>query len=151
MPSQQAASHLIHEYEAQSLLRPYKPFDKGRQAWNFGLINPGGSLLSIGSAAKPWRLIMPLCKTAMWRFTDIDVDPNERNKIEEWNIATLINTVAKKHGSEAAKWVRDAEAVGTWWVWERRRLWGYTGAGRMNITEAWTGHKDDSEDRTREA
>lgn len=41
------AKSLIHEYQGQSLLRPFIRRDQtGRKVWNIGTINAGGSIAS---------------------------------------------------------------------------------------------------------
>lgn len=74
------ASHLLNEYEGQSLVREYHSKQHGRQVWHFSLMNPGGGFLAISSAAFPWRLVMPLCHTAMLRFTDLSRHNMEQEK-----------------------------------------------------------------------
>jgi hypothetical protein len=121
----EAASDLIHEYEGQSLVRPYKTTHNGRQAWNMGILNAGGTRLSVSSAAVPFRLSLPLRDDYTYSFTDAQEDPNELDFIEEWNIDSLAATIRRQHGDAAADWVIDAEQVGKWWVEERKRLWNY--------------------------
>ncbi|KAH7168176.1 alkaline-phosphatase-like protein [Fusarium sp. MPI-SDFR-AT-0072] len=53
------ASDLIHYYEGQSLIRPYKISQNGRRVWNFGVVNSGASMLSVTSADAPRRLAIP--------------------------------------------------------------------------------------------
>ena len=45
------ALDLMNEYEGQSLIRPYRTSHNGREAWNMGVINAGGSMLSVGALA----------------------------------------------------------------------------------------------------
>ncbi|KAK9413632.1 putative Sulfatase N-terminal domain-containing protein [Seiridium unicorne] len=59
----EAAGDLLRNYEGQSLLRPLRSISPstGRADWQFTVINPGGSLLSVRDAREPqWRLIVPL-------------------------------------------------------------------------------------------
>lgn len=120
-----AASDLIHEYEGQSLLRPYKASKNGRQAWNMGIINTGGTMLSVASALVPYRLILPLTDNFAYRFSDLSQDPYETDVIEDWDFHSLLHTIKKKYGHDAAYWTKEAEQVGRWWVDERKRLWNY--------------------------
>ncbi|EER42621.1 sulfatase domain-containing protein [Histoplasma capsulatum H143] len=120
-----AASDLIHDYEAQSLLRPYRPSLSGRQAWNFGIINSGGSMLAITSAAVPYRLVIPLGGSHTFRFTHMVKDPNELHPLEKWTLGDIVNVVKHMYGEEAASWVREADAVARWWAAEMRRLYNY--------------------------
>ncbi|KAI5295793.1 hypothetical protein KEM52_000199 [Ascosphaera acerosa] len=120
-----AAKHLMHEYEGQSLLRPYISRKNGRQAWNFGIINAGGTMLAVSSAAYPYRLVVPLVDSIGYRFTNTDTDPVEKDPMEAWSISELAESVRKKFGKEAADWVNDADAVSHWWSSERHRLYHY--------------------------
>uniref|UniRef100_A0A093V1M7 Lipoteichoic acid synthase-like YqgS n=1 Tax=Talaromyces marneffei PM1 TaxID=1077442 RepID=A0A093V1M7_TALMA len=107
-----AASDLIHEYEGQSLLRPYKESHNGRQAWNMGIINTGGTMLSVASAAAPYRLILPLTREFTFIFSDLSQDPNETDVVEDWDFHSLLHTVKRKYGNDAAHWLSEAEKVG---------------------------------------
>lgn len=120
------ALDLINEYEGQSLIRPYRSTtENGRQAWNFNLINPGGEILSVGSAAVPYRLILPLRDDFDYKFIDTALDPEETDGITEWEPEMLVEHVRHAHSDHAAQWVAEAEKVGRWWVAERMRLWDY--------------------------
>lgn len=142
---QNITSHLLNEYEGQSLIREYQAMSHGRQQWHVSLINPGGAMLAISSAAYPYRLVMPLCHTAMFRFSDTERDVDEHSKVESWSIESLSTSVAALYGAEAAKWVVQAKTLGTWWFWESRRLWKFGASSRQNITNQWLGHKDQLE------
>ncbi|CAG1967574.1 unnamed protein product [Fusarium graminearum] len=119
------ASDLANDYEGQSLIRPYQKTKDGRRAWNFGLINPGGGMLTVTSADAPWRLAVPLKKDLEYTFTDLGKDPLELDPLNKWNIKSTIKAVKRQYGDEAANWVREADEVAHWWALERRRLWGY--------------------------
>ncbi|SPJ76219.1 uncharacterized protein FTOL_05950 [Fusarium torulosum] len=119
------ASDLANDYEGQSLIRPYQKSKDGRRAWNFGLINPGGGMLTVTSADAPWRLAVPLKKDLEYTFTDLSQDPLELDALDKWTIKSTIKAVKRKYGDEAADWVREADEVAHWWALERRRLWGY--------------------------
>jgi hypothetical protein len=123
-----AASNLIHQYEGQSLIRPFLPKKHGRQQWNIGVLNAGGALLSVSSAAVPFRLVIPICKSGVYRFTDTDLDPYETSPIEENSISALAKTLSQHFGDETSAWAVEAEQIGKWWVLEQRRRWGYYGA-----------------------
>jgi hypothetical protein len=120
-----AASDLIQEYEGQSLLRPYKESHNGRQAWNMGIINTGGTMLSVASAAAPYRLILPLTREFTFIFSDLSQDPYETDVVEDWDFHSLLHTVKRRYGHDAAHWLKEAEKVGRWWVDEKKRLWNY--------------------------
>lgn len=120
-----AASDLIQDYEGQSLIRPYKTVYRGRRAWNFGVVNPGGRMLTIASVDVPWRLVMPLDGQTEYVFTDLGSDPLELNRLPKWSIESLVSDVQQSHGEDAAKWLKEAELVSKWWAIERKRLWQY--------------------------
>ncbi|KAJ5449079.1 hypothetical protein N7445_003900 [Penicillium cf. griseofulvum] len=119
------ALDLMNEYEGQSLIRPYRTSHNGREAWNMGVINAGGSMLSVGSAAMPWRLNLPLNNDFEYRFTDLNKDPYELEPVTGWTMGSLAAEVHSKHGPEAFDWAQKAEKVGLWWVAERKKLWNY--------------------------
>ncbi|KAI5290065.1 hypothetical protein KEM54_002526 [Ascosphaera aggregata] len=121
-----AAKHLMHEYEGQSLIRPFVTTKNGRQTWNFGTINAGGTMLAVSSAAYPYRLIVPLVDSFGYRFTNTDTDPVEKDPLEAWNVEELAEDVSKRFGEEAGMWVHDADAIGRWWSSERHRLYHYS-------------------------
>lgn len=122
------ASDLIQQYEGQSLIRPYQVRKNGRQAWNLGVINAGGALVSVSSAAVPFRLVMPICKSGSYRFTANDVDPAELHPVEGNSVKELAGKIMSSHGRDAVEWVQQAEKIGKWWVLEQRRRWRYNGA-----------------------
>ncbi|KAJ5337945.1 hypothetical protein N7452_004673 [Penicillium brevicompactum] len=96
-----------------------------RFVWNMGLINAGGSMLSITTAGMPYRMILPLKEEFEYTFTHIGEDPGETHLIKAWTLKSLVEEVTPKHGEEAAIWLEDAEKVGKWWVTEQKRIWGY--------------------------
>jgi hypothetical protein len=122
------ASDLIQQYEGQSLIRPYQVKKNGRQAWNIAVLNAGGAVLSVSSAAVPFRLVVPICKAGVYRFTSNDLDPNELHPVEANSISELAKRVGNEFDDEAAEWVEEAEKIGKWWVLEQRRRWRYNGA-----------------------
>ncbi|RJE18711.1 Sulfatase domain protein [Aspergillus sclerotialis] len=119
------ALDLMNEYEGQSLIRPFQSQKNGRQAWNFGIINAGGTMLAVTSAAAPYRLVLPLTKDFEFAFSNLEKDPDEEHIINEWNLKGLLKKVKNEHGKEAAKWVQDAESIAKWWIEERKRVWNY--------------------------
>lgn len=96
-----------------------------RLAWNMGLINAGGSMLSVTAADVPYRLILPLKEGFEYTFTHLGEDPGERNLTKAWTLGGLIEEVSPKFGNQSASWLEDAEQVGKWWVSEQKRIWGY--------------------------
>ncbi|EHL00447.1 hypothetical protein M7I_3529 [Glarea lozoyensis 74030] len=135
MKDTEIANNLVHQYEGQSLIRPFVTKKRGRQAWNVGVLNAGGAVLSVSSAAVPYRLVLPVCKNGVYRFTDVSKDPNELNPIEEFSVEALSKKVSKTYteeGEEVGQWVGDAAKVGKWWVLEQRRRWRFGGAALQN-------------------
>ncbi|KAH7121574.1 alkaline-phosphatase-like protein [Dactylonectria macrodidyma] len=120
-----AASDIVQDYEGQSFLREYKTTHNGRRAWNFGVVNAGGRMLSVTSADAPWRLVVPLDTRSPHRFTDIQKDPLELDPLLKWSVKSMAASAKRKHGGDAGEWVVEAEAVAKWWGLERKRLWGY--------------------------
>jgi hypothetical protein len=147
VPDVEIASNLIHQYEGQSLIRPFVARKEGRNHWhrdnwNIGVLNAGGAFLSVSSAVVPFRLVFPICKSGVYRFTNTDTDPYELDPIEANNINDLanilrsdpdyVNKLFKEDDASdprlAARWVVEALSVGKWWVIEQRRRWGFDGA-----------------------
>ncbi|EEP77438.1 predicted protein [Uncinocarpus reesii 1704] len=120
-----AASDLIHDYQGQSMLRPYKSERKGRYSWNLSIINSGGDMVSVQSAGKPWRVIIPLKQDFSYRFTNLETDPDELDPIEGWQVPDLTKTLKHKWGDEAADWLVQADLVTHWWKKEMYRLYNY--------------------------
>ncbi|KAJ5579831.1 uncharacterized protein N7459_005816 [Penicillium hispanicum] len=128
------ASDLLPEYQGQSLIRPFIPATKpphrhdeaqSHSAWNFGLINAGGSMISVMAADIPYRLVLPIREGFEYVFTHLGDDPGEQHPTKAWTLSDLVDEVASNYGKEPAAWLEDAEKVGKWWVNEQRRIWGY--------------------------
>lgn len=100
----------------------------GRQQWNIGVLNAGGAQLPVSSAAVPFRLVLPICKSGVSSFTDTKRDANEVSFIEKNSISALAKSLREKFGEEESEWVIVAEKIGKWWVEEQRRRWGHNGA-----------------------
>lgn len=96
-----------------------------RLVWNMGLINAGGSLVSVTAASIPYRLILPIREGFEYVFTHLDEDPGELHPIKAWTLSELVEEVVSQHGEQAGTWLEDAEMVGRWYVNEQRRIWGY--------------------------
>ncbi|KAH8700200.1 alkaline-phosphatase-like protein [Talaromyces proteolyticus] len=134
-----AAESLVHEYQGQSLLRPFKNEHNGRQVWNMGVINAGGSLLAVTSAGQPYRLVVPLQnasssifhikgvtdKVFEYRFTHTGRDPAERAAVESWTWDGLQKMVGREYGADAMTWTENAAKMARWWVEEQQRVWNY--------------------------
>ncbi|KAJ5708378.1 Alkaline phosphatase-like alpha/beta/alpha [Penicillium malachiteum] len=103
--------------------QPSKP--KTRYVWNFGLINAGGSMISVTSASLPYRLILPLREGFEYVFTHLDKDPGELHPFKAWTLSQLLEEVLSKYGEDAGEWLEEAEQVGKWWASNQRRIWGY--------------------------
>ncbi|KAK2880004.1 hypothetical protein FQN49_000668 [Arthroderma sp. PD_2] len=119
------AQDLIHDYQGQSLIRPFRPEYKGRQSWNIAIINAGGKMISVSSAATPWRVVIPLDGESQYSFSDLNTDPNELNTLTSWRVSYLLPAVKAKHGADARQWLKDADDVARWWVKEMHYLWNY--------------------------
>lgn len=120
------ALDLMNEYEGQSLIRPYQTVRNGREAWNFGVINKGGTLLSISSAAVPYRLVLPIAPDVEYYFSNLDADPYETSAITGWTMSALGDSIRARHGIAAYQWALKAEKVAHWWVRRQKLLWDYT-------------------------
>lgn len=119
------ANDIVQDYQGQSLVRPYKTALNGRRAWNFGIVNSGGGMLTVTSADAPWRLVMPLEKDVSYSVTDLGNDPLELAPVSDWTLDGLVYGVGSKFGEAAANWTTEAEAVAKWFSLESRRLWRY--------------------------
>lgn len=143
------ASALLPEYQGQSLIRPFisvvngsssdssslhysdtpvsanRNGSRAKYVWNIGLINAGGSMVSVMAASIPYRLILPIREGFEYVFTHLGEDPGEVHRIIAWTLPELVEAVEEKYGEDAAEWTGDAEAVGKWYVNEQRRIWGY--------------------------
>ncbi|KAI2713452.1 hypothetical protein CBS147332_5192 [Penicillium roqueforti] len=118
--------HPEHErVDTQVEARSHPESPAKRSVWNMGLINAGGSMLSIMAADVPYRLILPLKDGFEYTFTHLSEDPGENHPSKAWTLAALIKEVKPKFGQESADWLNDAEQVGKWWVSEQKRIWGY--------------------------
>lgn len=133
---QEIAEDLIQQYEGQSLIRPFQATKNGRQAWNIAVLNAGGAVLAVSSAAVPYRLVLPICSSGTYRFTDTARDPYELAPLEAYSIKELEVKIRTIYEKDVGQWVLDAEKVGKWWVSEQRRRWGYRGAARMEDRRA---------------
>ncbi|KAJ5384755.1 Alkaline phosphatase-like alpha/beta/alpha [Penicillium concentricum] len=115
-----------HEREnTQPAARSHPEDPAKRLVWNIGLINAGGSMLSVMAADVPYRLILPLKDGFEYTFTHLGEDPGETHLTKAWTLEELIAEVKPKFGAESAEWLTDAELVAKWWVSEQKRIWGY--------------------------
>ncbi|RKK66308.1 hypothetical protein BFJ69_g15511 [Fusarium oxysporum] len=105
------ASDLIHDFEGQFLIGPYKSSQDGRRAWNFGAVNSVTSMLSVTSAGAPWRLVIPLDRASQWRFTNLKIDQLELAPLEKWSIERLVGDARTFYSEEALQWIVEADAV----------------------------------------
>lgn len=77
------------------------------------------------SATKQYRVVVPLIPNTKWRFTNLEVDPLEKQAIKDYGILSLVNAVQRRYGVEAAEWLGEAVHVAKWWIEENYRRWGY--------------------------
>ncbi|KAG0153655.1 hypothetical protein PDIDSM_2309 [Penicillium digitatum] len=120
-PSLSVIKDLLPMYEGQSMIRPTFAEKDGKQNWQFSVMNTGGTWLALRSAAKPYRLIIPVIPDLEWRFTDVETDPHELHGLQDFDLENLINLVLPQHGEDAVQWIRDASHVAKWWVQENWR------------------------------
>ncbi|KAJ5812001.1 Alkaline phosphatase-like alpha/beta/alpha [Penicillium riverlandense] len=99
-----------------------------RSVWNMGMVNAGGAMMAVSAADVPYRLILPMKEDFEYRFTDVGVDPGEKEPISSWSLDDLVEDVYDKHGEDAAAWLQDAEKVGVWYINEQKRIWGWRDA-----------------------
>ena len=109
------------------MIRPIVPESDGKRVWQFTVMNTGGTWLSLRSASKPYRLVMPLVPDVEWRFSDIALDPTEIHYQMAFDLPVLFGLVESRYGSEASNWLNEAAHVGKWWVAENRRRYEYNG------------------------
>ncbi|KAJ5263458.1 hypothetical protein N7478_011063 [Penicillium angulare] len=124
-PSAKAIQDLLPLYEGQSMIREPVPEAEGKQDWQFTVMNTGGTWLALRSAAKPYRLVVPLVPDVEWRFSDVSSDPIEERTLQSFNLKPLLKDVGNVHGEAAAEWVGEAAHVAQWWVAENWRRWEY--------------------------
>lgn len=125
-----AAEDLLDNYEGQSLIRPLNSGTKNKGTWQFTVLNPGGSTLSVRDARHPtWHLVVPVFSDQEWRFADLAVDPHERSPVSSFDLATIVEAVdgmAKSYNvTGAGAWVEEAAVVTQWWVNENHERWRY--------------------------
>ncbi|CAG7922239.1 unnamed protein product [Penicillium olsonii] len=123
--SKAAISDLLPLYEGQSMIRSTVPEKDGKQDWQFSVMNTGGTWLALRSAAKPYRLIIPLISDVEWRFSNVDLDPHELKALQDFNLLNLMDLVLQEHDEDAVQWVNDAAHVAKWWVEENWRRYEY--------------------------
>ena len=112
-------------YEGQSMIRPLVSEVDGKQDWQFSTMNTGGTWLALRSAAKPYRLVIPLIPDVEWRFSDVSIDPGEQHYLISFELLSLIRQVEAQHGHEAAQWINDAAHVAQWWIEDNWRRYEY--------------------------
>ena len=61
------------------------------------------------------RLVIPVCDSAQYQFSDLSKDPYELDVIESWDKGEkLWRLVEERFGSKAREWVEGAEKVVGW-------------------------------------
>lgn len=124
--ARRAAEDLRAMYEGQSMIRPLIPEEKGKEVWQFSVMNTGGSWLALRSANQPYRLVIPLIDDVEWRFSNLEVNPHEITApIKDFDVNSLAMEVERLHGPFALKWVGEAAHVAKWWVAENWRRYRY--------------------------
>lgn len=123
-PATHAITDLLPLYEGQSMIRPLIAETQDRQDWQFSTMNTGGTWLALRSAAKPYRLVIPLIPDVEWRFSDVSVDPTEKQYLISFDLVSLVKQVDARQ-PEAVQWVKDAAHVAQWWVAENWRRYEY--------------------------
>ena len=77
------------------------------------------------SAARPYRLVVPLKPDAQWRFTNVEEDPFELHPVEELDFLSLLVAVQARYGAQVGEWLDEAGHVSQWWISENHRRWKY--------------------------
>ncbi|PHH86326.1 hypothetical protein CDD83_10412 [Cordyceps sp. RAO-2017] len=126
----EAARDLARNYEGQSLIRPQRNSSgpKARQVgnWQFTLINPGGSMISVRDARRPtWRLVVPIVENTEWRFTDTKSNPQEAIALVSFDFKSFLRSIQDRHSTKASSWAEEAAFVTRWLVEENARRWHY--------------------------
>lgn len=124
-----AITDLLPLYEGQSMIREPVIEKDGLQDWQFTVMNTGATWLALRSAAKPYRIIVPLVPEVEWRFSDISSDPYELHTLQSFNLLPLLGQIEKAHGAEAVQWTKDAAHVAQWWVSQNWQRYEYVPAG----------------------
>ena len=119
------ASDLMHDYEGQSLIRPYVKSQDSRRAWNFGVVNAGGGMILMTSADTTFKMSMPLGSIREFTFVDLAMDPLEKDPMEFWVFDELLKKIRDEHGRHAEQWAVEAEKVLKYFVDRQHRLWKY--------------------------
>lgn len=107
------------------MIRPIIKEKEGLKNWQFTVMNTGGTWLSLRSADKPYRLVIPLVPDVEWRFSNLEKDPKEWNTVMSFDVYGLLDMVAWREGHEAVQWINDAAHVTEWWVSENWRRYEY--------------------------
>ena len=125
-----ATRDLRGQYEGQSMIRPLVPEKESHiQDWQFSVMNTGGSLIAVRSAAHPdYRLVIPLVDDLEWRFTHVGEDPAEEHPVKHFALVDMAASLERRFGKDAVDWLRDAAHVTEWWVTENWRRYGYSKA-----------------------
>ncbi|KAJ5097641.1 hypothetical protein N7456_008362 [Penicillium angulare] len=126
--SERAIKDILPMYEGQSIIRPIIDKTEQTRNWQFTVMNTGGSMVAMRSAAMPYRLVIPLVPEVEWRFTNLETDPHEKNPIKSFGLAPLTSAIAMKHGAEAVAWTEEAAKAGQWWVADNWRRYEYSPA-----------------------
>jgi hypothetical protein len=144
---------LQSRYEGQSLIRPQflrRPSTKPRvpsndkknrsmppssddkpaqRNWQFTVLNPGGSTISVRDATRPYRLTLPLATGFEWQFHDLAQDPIGNDIVRRLDPVDLIGYISGKYGEDVVSWIGQASEVTSWWWRENWRRYRYSGDG----------------------
>lgn len=126
--SRDVATDLIQNFEGQSLIRPLNVYNEqtGQGHWQYTIINPGGAVLSVRDARYPERhLVVPIIDNVEWRFSNITVDPTERDAVQDFDFISFLRNVEAKHGRKVAEWVEEGAFMSRWWVEENTKRWRF--------------------------
>jgi len=95
----QAAEDLTRNYEGQSMIRPLRTESEatGLSDWQFNVMNPGRSTLSVRNAQHPtWRIVVPMVENVEWYFGDNASDPNDLQPTVSFGFHSFLKTVKLK-------------------------------------------------------
>ncbi|KAI9171028.1 hypothetical protein HJFPF1_00507 [Paramyrothecium foliicola] len=124
--SHRVATDLVRNYEGQSLVRPIQKSNSVTANWQYTVVNPGRSMISVRDARYPERyLVVPVVDHVEWRFTNTEEDPLEKDSVQGFSFKRFVKRVNDKHGLETAKWVEEAAFRTQWWVEENGKRWRY--------------------------
>ncbi|KAG6253499.1 hypothetical protein E4U23_007665 [Claviceps purpurea] len=123
-----AKSLMANNYEGQSLIRNLLKTSPttGQGHWQFTVINPGRSMISIRDARQPHlHLVVPVVDNSEWSFVNLELDPEEKAPLQAFDFRAFMLKVEGAHGVEIAKWAEEGAFIARWWVEENGKRWHY--------------------------